>query len=288
MPQLRDCVIKRGSSWSYVIRVRDPATGVSKPRWVGGFETEEDAKAARDEARVQARRGGYVNRSALTVAAYLAEWLEAHASTVKPKTLAGYRHDIEHYIVPRIGRMRLQALRPAMISKLYRDLAEHGGRDGQVLSATTISNIHRTLRKALADAVRGRPPHLPGQRRMGGVRRCGDHGVDRTDVGRQRMGAQRQPGDGPEGPAPAALECPEQVRVAGRVGGAHRPIWGDDLRLQQVRRGGARPAAPPGTNGRGAARPACWAWSDEQRIRRVRARDITVTAALHHQADTVL
>src|SRR5262249_46408746 len=27
---------------------------------------------------------------------------------------------------------------------------------------------------------------------------------------------------------------------------------------------------------------------DEQRIRRVRARDITVTAALHHQADTVL
>jgi len=46
---------------------------------------------------------------------------------VKPKTLAGYRHDIDHYIVPRIGRMRLQALRPAVISKLYRDLAEHGG-----------------------------------------------------------------------------------------------------------------------------------------------------------------
>jgi integrase len=39
----------------------------------------------------------------------LTEWLEAHATTVKPKTLAGCRHDIEHYIVPRIGRMRLQA-----------------------------------------------------------------------------------------------------------------------------------------------------------------------------------
>ncbi len=153
MPRLRDGVIKRGGSWSYVIRVPDPATGVSKPRWVGGFETEEDAKAARDEARVRARRGGYVNRSTSTVAAYLAEWLEAHASTVKPKTLAGYRHDIEHYIVPRIGRMRLQALRPAVISKLYRDLAEHGGRDDRPMSAWTISHIHRTLRKALADAV---------------------------------------------------------------------------------------------------------------------------------------
>src|SRR6266571_369181 len=153
MPKLRDGVIQRGGSWSYVIRVPDPATGVTKPRWVGGFATEQDAKAARDEARVRARRGEYVNRSTSTVAGYLAEWVEAHASTVKPKTLAGYRHDIDHYIVPRIGRMRLQALRPAVISKLYRDLSEHGGRDGRPLSAITISHIHRTLRKALADAV---------------------------------------------------------------------------------------------------------------------------------------
>ncbi len=153
MPKLRDGVIKRGASWSYVIRVPDPATGVTKPRWVGGFATEQDAKAARDEARVRARRGEYVNRSASTVAEYLVEWLEAHATTVKPKTLAGYRHDIDHYILPRIGRMRLQALRPAVISKLYRDLSEQGSRDGGPLSVSTISHIHRTLRKALADAV---------------------------------------------------------------------------------------------------------------------------------------
>jgi integrase len=153
MPRLRDGVIKRGGSWSYVIRVPDPATGVSKPKWVGGFDTEEAAKAARDEARIRARRGEFVNRSTSTVAAYLADWVEAHASTVKPKTLAGYRHDIDHYIVPRIGRMRLQALRPAVISKLYRELAEHGGHDGRPLSATTVSHIHRTLRRALADAV---------------------------------------------------------------------------------------------------------------------------------------
>jgi integrase len=126
---------------------------LSKPRWVGGFDTEEAAKAARDEARVRARNGHYVNRSTSTVADYLTEWLEVHAATVKPKTLDGYRHDIEHYIVPRIGRMRLQALRPAVISKLYRDLAEHGGRDGRALSATTVAHIHRTLCKALADAV---------------------------------------------------------------------------------------------------------------------------------------
>ena len=153
MPRLRDGVIKRGSSWSYVIRVPDPATGITRPKWVGGFPTEEAAKAARDEARVRARKGEYVSRSPSTVAAYLAEWLTAHETAVKPKTLAGYRHDIDHYIVPHIGRMRLQALRPAVISAMYRDLADHGGRNGQPLSAWTISHIHRTLRKALADAV---------------------------------------------------------------------------------------------------------------------------------------
>ena len=30
-PRLRDGVMKRGTTWSYVIRVKDPETGISKP-----------------------------------------------------------------------------------------------------------------------------------------------------------------------------------------------------------------------------------------------------------------
>jgi hypothetical protein len=61
-PKLRDGVMKRGTTWFYVIRVKDPETGVSKPPWVGGYATEQDAKAARDEVRVTARRGEYIDR----------------------------------------------------------------------------------------------------------------------------------------------------------------------------------------------------------------------------------
>ena len=89
--KLRDGVMKRGSSWSYVIRVKDPATGVSRPRWVGGFATEEAAKAARDEARVQARQGEYIDRNSITVTAYLTDWMESHAMEIKPRTLLDYR-----------------------------------------------------------------------------------------------------------------------------------------------------------------------------------------------------
>ncbi|MBD3147866.1 site-specific integrase [Microbispora camponoti] len=145
--------MKRGSTWSYVIRVKDPETGESKPKWVGGFATEDEAKEARDEARVRARRGEYIDRNAITVSEYLAEWIEGHAVEVKPKTLAGYRVMIRLYIEPNIGKMRLQALRPATLTKLYRDLLTTGRKNGKGLAPNTVKHVHTVLRKALADAV---------------------------------------------------------------------------------------------------------------------------------------
>jgi len=94
-----------------------------------------------------------VDRSAVTVAAYLREWLAGHAVAVKAKTLSGYRDDVEGYVIPRIGGMRLQNVRPATIGKLYRDLLDGGGRNGRPLSPRTVEHVHRTLRKAFGDAV---------------------------------------------------------------------------------------------------------------------------------------
>ena len=153
MGQLRDGVIKRGHSWSYVIRVTD-AADISKPRWVGGFATEASAKAARDTARVAARRGQYVDRSRITVSAYLTDWLDAHALEVKPKTHESYRSLIAGYVTPRIGRMQLQAVRPSTLTGLYQVLLREGGRKGAPLSTRTVGYVHAVLRKALNDAVR--------------------------------------------------------------------------------------------------------------------------------------
>jgi integrase len=152
-PRVRDGVVKRGRTWSYVIRVKDAGTGVSRPRWVGGFGSEEQAKAARDEARVAARAGQYVDRNAITVAAYLDQWIEAHAVVVKPKTLQDYRHLLDRHVKPRIGGLRLQAVRPAQITALYRELVSAGGRGGKGLSPRTVDYVHAVLRKAFRDAV---------------------------------------------------------------------------------------------------------------------------------------
>jgi integrase len=150
---LKDGVMLRGTTWSYVIRVTDPASGRSKPRWVGGFRTEAEAKAARDEARVRARRGEYVDRSRITVGEYLDQWLDGHAMEVKPKTLASYRWIIDCYVKPRIGAQRLQSVSAAMATRLYHDLLKTGGRNGAGLSVRTVNYVHSVLRKAFTDAV---------------------------------------------------------------------------------------------------------------------------------------
>ncbi|MGW0586375.1 tyrosine-type recombinase/integrase [Streptosporangium sp. NPDC002607] len=152
-PKLRDRVMKRGNTWSYVIRVKDPETGESKPKWVGGFTTEEAAKAARDEARVNARRGEYVDRNEITVSEYLDDWIEDHAMEIKPGTLEDYRITIRLYIKPHIGKTKLQAVRPSTITKLYRDLLARGGRGEKPLAVSTVVHTHAILRRAFRDAV---------------------------------------------------------------------------------------------------------------------------------------
>ena len=152
-PKLRDGVMKRGHTWSYVIRVNDSETGISKPKWVGGFASEEAAKAARDEGRVKARRGEYIDRNRVTVTAYLDDWIDSHAMEIKPRTLLDYRSCIRLYVTPRIGNLPIQAVRPSTITKLYRDLLTSGGRDGKPLAVTTVTHLHAVLRKAFRDAV---------------------------------------------------------------------------------------------------------------------------------------
>jgi integrase len=154
MGTLRDGLMKRGNTWSFVIRVTDERTGVSKPKWAGGFATEAAAKEARDSARVAARQGVYVDRSRITVTQYLGDWLDAHAMEIKPATLSTYRYLVTHYVDPHIGRMRLQSVRPTTLSGLYRDLLVHGGKEARPLSRATVDYVHAILRKAFNDAVR--------------------------------------------------------------------------------------------------------------------------------------
>jgi integrase len=151
--RMRDGIIRRGATWSYVVREKDPATGKTRPRWHGGFSTRKEAKEARDAARTAVHRGTYVAPQDLTVKAYLERWINGHSVELKPSTAKSYRDKIRVYLIPAIGHERVQALSPSHLSGVFREMQKHGGAHGKAVSPRTVEFARAVLRRAMNDAV---------------------------------------------------------------------------------------------------------------------------------------
>jgi len=66
------------------------------------------------------------------------------------KTAERYLQLIEAQIIPYLGAIVLQKLKPAHIADWHDKLVGSGGKDGRPLSARTVSHAHRVLHRALA------------------------------------------------------------------------------------------------------------------------------------------
>ena len=152
-PKMRDGIIQRGTTYSYVVRQRDPKTGKTRQVWVGGHPTRKAAKDARDAARHAVNRGTYVPPQQLTVGDWLDRWITAHEVELKPSTAKTYRANIDRYLRPALGHERLQSLSPSRLSVVFRDIHERGGKDGKPVSARTVEFARAVLRRAMQDAV---------------------------------------------------------------------------------------------------------------------------------------
>src|SRR5215210_3290481 len=95
------------------------------------------------------RDGGIVYEAGkLTTGEYLDRWLaDCVRDTVRQRTYERYEQLVRVHIVPALGRMKLKNLTPAHVRGLYRSKLDTG------LSARTVHYIHRTLSKALKQAV---------------------------------------------------------------------------------------------------------------------------------------
>lgn len=100
--------------------------------------------------------GTAVAKSMLTFADYMAEWVRKN-KRLKATTKAGYMRQIDAYIRPRFGRLKLQNLTESAIRKLYEDL-ELKGAKGKPLAPATIHRLHSLIHKALQDAYTSKPP----------------------------------------------------------------------------------------------------------------------------------
>jgi len=140
-------------SWSLILDLGyqvDPATGKTKrkQKWITFRGTRKQAEAALTEHVRAANRGEFVEPSKATLGEWLTEWLKkAITPPLKsPATFDSYKRIIEVQIGPKLGGIRLQALKPIDIEAYYGDLSE--------LSPSTVQIHHAVLHSALKAAVR--------------------------------------------------------------------------------------------------------------------------------------
>ena len=61
---------------------------------------------------------------------------------------------MRNYVMPYLGDMALQELRPGQLDTLYGRLLKQGKADGSALSHMSVHHVHTILGKALQDAER--------------------------------------------------------------------------------------------------------------------------------------
>jgi hypothetical protein len=139
-------------------------TGKKRQKWLAGFRTRREAESALAEALGRVQAGQFAHPGRLTVGEFLEQWIDAAQCELRASTAASYRMLLIKRVVPRIGHLRLTAVTPAHLTKLYSVLLAEGGKGGRSLSPRSVRYTHTVLGKALSDAVQwGLLPRNPAR-----------------------------------------------------------------------------------------------------------------------------
>lgn len=101
--------------------------------------------------------GLYFDAENLTVETFFKKWLEEYAKPrTADKTYLCYEQICNNFIIPRIGPLKLDKLKPLHLEKYYNDLRTSGRLDKKEggLAASSLIKHHRIIHKALDTAVK--------------------------------------------------------------------------------------------------------------------------------------
>ena len=141
---------KNKDSWTvYVYQGVDPVTGKKKYTTEVVHTGKRDAEKRLTELLRLHDTGEYVESAKEKTAEFLGHWFKEYAEThVSPRTLEGYRGNLDRYIIPALGNIRLDKLTARQIESFESDCQRKG------LSAQTALHCHRIIFQALRWGVR--------------------------------------------------------------------------------------------------------------------------------------
>lgn len=151
---MRGNITRRGkSSWRLKFDLgTDPVTGKRNTQLVTVRGTRKQAEAELNRRLNQVGEGTFVSQLKETVAEHVRAWLAGNLD-LAPTTKERFNRLVEQQIVPHLGKVQLQQLRPSQVSAWHSTLRTEGGKDGRPLSPATVRQAHRVLHLALGKAM---------------------------------------------------------------------------------------------------------------------------------------
>jgi integrase len=149
-------VRRRGkTSWGIKFELgSDPATGRRRIRYVNFRGTRRGAEIELARLVIQHAAGEDIDPLKVTITAFFESWTRDWVATnVSPKTHERYQQIIRLNVVPHLGSMPIQKLRPVHLQELYSRLLREGGHEGRPLAPASVSYVHRVLHRALGHAT---------------------------------------------------------------------------------------------------------------------------------------
>ena len=118
-------------------------------------QTQAEAKHKLEELKRAAELGMAMRSPRQTVGQFLQDWLENAAKPkLRPRTFAGYRTIVNHYLVPHLGRIQLTKLTPQHVQAFQNKLlSTELDRGGGTVSPGTVINARRVLGRAMEQAT---------------------------------------------------------------------------------------------------------------------------------------
>jgi integrase len=151
---------KRGKeSWELSVSYGYGANG-KRIRHYKTIKAKSEREAQKELAKfvTEIEKGSYVEPSKLTLAEFADKWIEMHGKqNLAPKTLDLYMGLLNDRIIPALGHLKLEQIKPMHLVEFYKNLNETGIRlDGKqgTLSDQYIVHHHRLLRTLLQYAVK--------------------------------------------------------------------------------------------------------------------------------------
>ena len=138
---------KRSKNYIVYLEYKDPETGKKKQKNMGSFEKKRDANKKLTELKDTIYKDDLLTPSAITLKKHLLDFLEKYKENLSITTYNSYIRICNKYIIPILGDIKLEDLRPIHIQNYVDDLVG-------ILTPQTIKIHINILNLALKRAYR--------------------------------------------------------------------------------------------------------------------------------------